>query len=190
MIDRQSVLSVSGDGPAGFDNQNRWVPRALFRFIVHVLFATIGGLVIGGIVLGSLHPILSHHHRLLFKLLTDLPYSPAFWLSALLVGFVVNTFMRDRSACWVGVVCVSLFAGMIVASIPGYERSAYDRQRTHNSFGEYIYGELFSLDDNECGGDECLGKMLITAPVLSSVAYSFGAWLALHPMRKREAGEN
>jgi hypothetical protein len=185
MIDRQSAINVTGDGTARFDDRGRWVPGVVFRFIAHFSIATIVSLVIGFLLLTLLPVGPSHHHRLLSKLLTDVPYSPALWLAGLLTGLVVNTFMRDRSACWVGIFCALLFAGMILASVPGYEHSTYDRQRTHSSFSEYIYGELFSLDDSQCGGDECLGKLFFTAPVLGSVAYSVGAWLALHPTRKR-----
>jgi hypothetical protein len=133
-MDRRNILSIGAeDARTRLEGQDRRVPRVIFRFAVHLLLATIGSVVIGVILLTPI-AFTGDHPGLLGELLTDAPYSPAFWLSGLPAGFVVNTLMRDRSAFWTGPVCIVLLAAMILTSIRGYQNSIYERQQSHNSF--------------------------------------------------------
>jgi hypothetical protein len=186
MVDRQSILNVLGKEISGFVGNEPQLRKIALRFIMHSAIATVGGGLVGFVLLNfvSLRPV-GPHWRLI-TLLADVPYSPAFWGPALLLGFVVNLRMADRSACWVGPLGALMLALLILLSIPGYERSGYELNRTGHSFLTYINGELFSLDPNKCSGDECLGKLLFTTPVLSCIAYSIGAWFALRFTHRQE----
>jgi hypothetical protein len=124
-----------------------------------------------------MRPVGRHYFAIL--LFFDIPYSPAFWGSALMVGFVLNRKLRDSMAYWLGPVEVLLFAILILASIPGYEASRYEITVSNHSFLRYIWGALFSIDPNKCPGGECLGQLLFTLPFLNCVAYSLGAGLGI-----------
>ena len=158
----------------------------LQRFVLHGLVATVGGLVLGFVVLSfvPLHRVGPHWRLITF--LTDVPYSPAFWLAALILGYVVNRYMGDRVACWVGVAGLLFMVLLILGSYPGYRHPGYELAASKHSFTNYIVGSLFALDPNRCPGDECLGKLFFTTPMLNSVAYSIGAAAAL---RRRKAVE-
>lgn len=147
------------------------------RFMMHAAVASVGCMTLG-LMLLNVVPVRArgpHYFAILF--LTDVPYSPAFWGSALLVGFALNRKSEDKVAYWLGPIALLTFAFLIVASLPSYEKSSYEVAMSGHSYMRYTWGQLFSIDPNKCPGDECLGKLLFTAPVLNCVAYSLGAWV-------------
>jgi hypothetical protein len=179
MVDRESILSVRENGASGFEPNELRFRKLAARFIMHSVLATVGGVLVGFVLLHFVPlPPIGPHWRLK-TLFADFPYSPAFWGSAMLLGFIVNRRIADRSACWVGPFGVLVLALLVGLSIPGYEASGYELNRTGHSFLNYIHGELFGLDPKACGSDECLGKVMFTTPVLNSIAYSVGAWIGL-----------
>jgi hypothetical protein len=183
MVDHRSMLSVREERVSGLDRNEPGLGKMVLRFVMHSALATIGGATVGLILLSfvHLHPVGPHWRPI--TLIADVPYSPAFWGSALLLGVFVNRNMADRSALWVGPVGAVMLALLIGLSFPGYRGSGYELARSDHSFLRYIGGELFGLDPNACGGDECLGKLLFTMPVLNAVAYSAGAWFGLRSKR-------
>ena len=114
-------------------------------------------------------------------------YSPAFWVPGFLLGFVINKQMRNRSAQWIGPACVLLLLVCVVCDVWFFSHSSYFRAATKGHYLRYEYDQLFSLEDGDCSNTECLAKLLILPPVWASVAYSIGAWLALHHARKQSA---
>ena len=149
------------------------------RFLVHAAVASIGCMILGLVLLNFVHLTARGPHYFLILFFTDVPYSPAFWGSAFLVGFALNRDSEDKLAYWLGPMALLSLALLIVASIPGYEESSYEVAMSNHSFMRHTWGQLFSIDPNKCGGDECLGKLLFTAPVLNCVAYSLGARLGV-----------
>ena len=83
-----------------------------------------------------------------------------------------------------GVFCTVCFVVMIATSWPGYGKSY--AHRIHGSFWADTNDELFSLSNRNCGDKECLGKLLFTMPLLCSIAYSGGAWLAWRSRKIKE----
>lgn len=106
------------------------------------------------------------------------PYGPSIIAGAAL-GFLVNRKLRNLAACWVGVLPVVGLALLILHWHSGYESSAYYRERTGDSYWVYLDEELFTTDSNKCANSECLGELIFTMPVVSAIAYSIGAILAL-----------
>jgi hypothetical protein len=145
--------------------------------MLHTAIATAGCMLFGGIFLNLLHIRAYGPHYFTILFLRDVPYSPAFWGSALVAGFVQTRINTDRVALWLGPIALFLFALLILLSIPGYLHSSYELAESNHSFIRYTWGELFSVDHN-CPSDECLGKFMFTAPVLNCIAYSVGAWLS------------
>ena len=183
MVDRQSILSVGEKEGPGFERSEPGFRKMALRFMLHSALATIGGVLVGLLVLNFVPLRQVGPHWRLVRLFADFPYSPAFWGSALFLGFLANRRMRDRCACWVGPAGVFMLALLIALSIPGYEHSQYELEHTDHSFLKYIHGELFSLDPKKSVSDEGLGKVLFTTPVLNAVAYSVGAWVGLRSRR-------
>lgn len=149
------------------------------RLIMHAVIAGVGCMILGAVFLSALHVRARGPRYFTILFLTDAPYSPAFWGSALVVGFALNRVWRDRLAYWLGPIALLGFILLIVASLWGYERSHYEIAISGHSFLRYTWGELFSIDPNKCPGDECLGHLLFTAPVLNCVVYSIGARLGM-----------
>jgi hypothetical protein len=149
MVDRKSALDIGGNENSDLNHDELGILRTTFRIIVHFSFATIGCSLIGFVLLGfiPLRPV--GPHRVLITLVGDVPYSPVFWGSALLLSFLVIRRTRDSSACWVGPMGLFMLAVLIGLSLPGYERSGYEIKQTDHSFFEHINGELFSLNSNK-----------------------------------------
>ena len=120
----------------------------------------------------------------MFLLRDSVPFGPSVWLAGFGLGFLINRKLRDRAACWVGIIGVLGLAILIICSYRGFETSAYYRQQTGDSYWAYLDESLFTSDSNKCGSSECLGQFFFTAPVVASVAYSLGAFLALRSKSK------
>jgi hypothetical protein len=162
-----------------FEDNAPTVQGRIFRFILHFFVATIVSAVIGIIVIARLDTGPSHHQGLLLTLLIGSQYSPILFVPGFFIGLVINDRMGSRSALWVGPVCVVLLFILVLGDIWSLSHSGYYRAYTQGHYLHYEYGQLFSLDNRDCGNTECLGKLLAVPPVLRSIAYSAGAWLAL-----------
>lgn len=132
-----------------------------------------------GALIGRVGP----SHWKLFRLTMDVPYSPLFWGSGLLIGFLLNRRTLSRAACWVWVGgAVWLAIGMLDSYSPPGSHPWYNPPwcpPAGCSFVEQVKDGLFDLSGDKCGGSECLGEFIFTTPVFASVAYSLGAWLGL-----------
>ena len=178
MVDHMGVLNIERDRTLNLDHHESGFRRIAPRLITHIVLATIVSTIVGFVLLGFLHLRPVAPHFFLITLLADAPYSPAFWGSALSLGFLVNKRMADRCALWVGPIAALMFALLIGLSLPGFQGSGYELKQSNNSFARYVYFELFSLD-SKFSSDGGLGKFLFTMPALSCIAYSLGAWVAL-----------
>jgi hypothetical protein len=141
------------------------------------------GIVFSLLLSGSIVRLLGIESPTMQRVLTDVPYGPLIWGSGLALGFFVNRRARNVSACWVGLIGILLLAFLVGHSYHNYESSIYYRKVTNNSFWVYTDNLLFTPDLAKCGGSECLGELVFTTPVLNSVAYSIGAWLALMSLK-------
>lgn len=180
MADPQSIMRLSEHGAARTDHNESDLGRSVLRFFMHCAFAVVGGMVVGFVLLSLIHMNPVGPHWRLITFFVDVPYSPAFWGAAMLLGFFVNQSMGDRSALWVGPAGLILLAAIVLISISEGEQPGYELvQHQHYFFLKQVAGELFGVDPKLCGGNECLGKLLFTVPALSSVSYSLGAFLGL-----------
>jgi hypothetical protein len=180
MVDRQRMMSVRDEGVSGPDRNESDLGKTVLRFVMHSALAAIGGVILGFVLLSfvHLHPV-GPHWRLI-TLLADVPYSPAFWGSALLLGFFVDRRMGDRSALWVGPAGLMVLAAIVLISVSGGGQPGHELAPHQDYFSlRRVAGDLFGVDPNLCGGDECLGRLFYTTPALNSVAYSLGAFLGL-----------
>jgi hypothetical protein len=160
------------------------------EFAKHTLIAMIGSMFVGGflsIVIGLVVGRVVPGYWVLLRLLTDVPYSPLFWGSGLPLGFLVNRRTLSGGACWVWIAGI-LWLGL--GALTSY--SPYRNHPWYNppwcppqgcSFLEQIRDNLFDLKGDRCGGSECAGEFLFTAPAFCSIAYSIGALLALRSKR-------
>ena len=165
-------------------NPTRVFRDKILRLMLYGGIAGVGCMISGFLILNILYVRAHGPHYFTILFFTDVPYSPAFWGSALVAGLVQARKTRDRLTLWVGPLALLLLALLIVLSIPGYLHSPYEIAQSNHSFATSIWGELFSVDPNKCPGDECLGKILFTAPTLNCLAYSLGACIALRKPRQ------
>src|SRR6202035_260429 len=106
MVDRQSMMSIREEGASGRDRNEPDLGKTVLRFVMHSAVAAIGAVIVGFVLLSFVHLRPVGPHWRLITLFADVPYSPAFWGSALLLGFFVQRSMVDLSALWVGPVGV------------------------------------------------------------------------------------
>ena len=102
----------------------------------------------------------------------DAPYSPILWGAAFTCGLLVNRTARHYSAQWVWIIGVSWLAVLIIGDVTAYN----PRSCNGCPLVEYLWDTYFNYWD--CT-QECMGQLLGTAPMLSSIAYSLGAATAL-----------
>lgn len=92
-----------------------------------------------------------------------------------LLGFLVASRWQDRESVWVWVPGVIWFAMGFYETgwLSGAAPSTHISVAIANLFGSW----------DKCAESECLYKLLVTAPLMCSVAYSLTAWLTLkfHP---------
>lgn len=114
-------------------------------------------------------------------------YNPWFWIPAGLSGYFVNRVTRNRSACVVGSVALLLLFALMSRDVSFHQQTPYFSQlindQYHGHYWRYEFEQLLSPSDAKCGSSECLGKLLFTLPVVTSIAYSIGAWLGLRSRR-------
>jgi hypothetical protein len=102
---------------------------------------------------------------------------PLSWWGGIALGFLINRRTLSRSACWVWIVGLTLLAAFMFWDVTTFGRS-----------WRYESSQLFSSD---CHEGSCLLQQFVTAPVLNSIGYSLGAWLALRftKANKTNAGQ-
>ena len=100
-------------------------------------------------------------------------------MPSVFLGLLVNWYMRHRSASWVGAVASVFLIPILFSDVAMMKGSEYYQQLTQGHYWSYEFKQLFSSIDAKCGDSECLKKLFVTFPFLSSLGYSFGAWVAL-----------
>jgi hypothetical protein len=106
--------------------------------------------------------------------LLDVPYSPLFWGTGLVLGFLMGNLTRSASARWVWIVGVSWLAWLLIGELVHYDpRWSYGMSRA-----EVVWYSYFSASNNKCT-QECLGKLFAVTPMFNCVAYSVGAAIGL-----------
>jgi hypothetical protein len=178
MIDSDSMLNVTGNQPAWGD-EGTPIRRWIAHFVLHATVATMGCWLLGMLLLVPLKHV---------GPLTDVPYSPAFWGVALIIGFVVNRQMLDRGAKrWVASIGFFILILGVASSLPCNQ--APTGESSLSACVKEVANKLFGLDPNVCGASECLDRLFLTTPALSSFAYSVGAWLGFASANKRKSSE-
>ena len=136
-------------------------------FVTHTLLAMVVTMAIGGLMCVTVNSWLGKVKNPWL----DVPYSPLLWGLAFFLSLFLNRVMPSRSAKWVWVVGVSWLVIVGVRDVRFYN----SRWCNGCSLLQYLWYSYFSYSN--CV-QECLGQLLVTAPMLNSVAYSLGAALA------------
>jgi hypothetical protein len=151
--------------------------RKIAVFVLHALIAMLASVALGGVLSGIVSLMLSPvgpRHWVLFRLTTDGPYSPFFWGTGVLLGFFVNRRMRNASAQWVWVAGICWLSVWIWDAVRTYDpRWCQDCSVLQN-----VWRKLFTVGYNSCMQD-CLGEVYGTTPMVTSIAYSLGAFFGL-----------
>ena len=144
------------------------------RFLFHSSLAIVGTTFIWFVmmaVLGRAGETLLEHIPLLVN---PLGWGPGFTL-----GLLVNRVMRSRSACW-GWPLSIVWLGYGIWN----ECREYRFPPWHPAAGDFVHRawHMFftSFKDAGAWGGSALAIVIFTMPALGSVAYSLGAWVALH----------
>jgi hypothetical protein len=160
------------------------------EFVTHTLVAMLASMFLGGLLSAGIGVAVGRvgpDRWVLYRLITDVPYSPLFWGSGLLLGFLVNRRTLSGAACWVWLAgMIRLGVGVLSSYSPYRDRPWYNPSWCPPqgcSFLEQIGDNLFDLKGDKCSGSECLGEFLFTAPAFCSIAYSVGAFLGLRSKR-------
>ncbi len=119
------------------------------------------------------------HHR---PYEVDSVFNPTLWIPSLLVGLIVNRFVRHSWAflapAAIGALVISV---MVYWDVSLFRKSAYEIGLAHGHVWRYELGMLFAPVSSVSPqkSERVLRQLFFTFPFLSSVAYSVGAWLAI-----------
>src|SRR5215472_6462998 len=141
---------------------------SIAKFSLHTLVALMGSMGLAWLLFMLFSPWLGTAKNPW----TDFPYSPFLWGSAFFLGLLINMATRNRSAKWVWLVGLLWLIAFTTSNVKGYD----PRWCLGCSVQQYVWYSLFSYWN--CS-QECLGQLLVTTPMLNSIAYSIGATLAL-----------
>jgi hypothetical protein len=99
------------------------------------------------------------------------PFAPFIALTALLMGYVLPSYMpRRRTATCLWLVGVLWLSFGIYDLMRGW-RSSWSPEKTRF---DYLIANLFT---SRCSGTECLYELFFAVPFIASVAYSLGAYV-------------
>lgn len=151
--------------------------RSLFRYLGHLAIAWPGvtAVIFGGAVFWGVISQLAHVSTAwpAIDALVDVPFFPLELAAALALGFCRNR-RGQRAPCWVWLPALAFFVwdahGVLVQPFDGGWRSVWN---TYFGYG--------------CQSSECLGEVLVTAPLYTSIVYSLGALAARLRARARRA---
>jgi len=158
-------------------NTAEWIGTLILHFLVAMFAGSFFGYLLGAL---SASLILLFTGFRVASLGPITVYTPLVWGWALLLGFVVNRKIRTQSACWVGalaIFCLVVIAWRDISFLKNPSSPYHVRVQGH--YLSYELKQLFPTDENDCGSSECLQLLIFTSPLLLSIAYSIGAWLAL-----------
>lgn len=142
------------------------------RFIMHVTIAV--GVLIPGMMFAAGIGRLLGRTDTFSRLLSDIPYSPLLWGTALLIGFVLNKRLRHHSACWTWLPGLCWLAIGILGTVSGHD----PRWCEGCAVSQDVWRNLFTVNLDYCL-QECLGELFVTTPSLTCIAYSIGAFIAI-----------
>ena len=97
-------------------------------------------------------------------------------LFALALGFVVNRRWGNQWAVFVWVFPLAIFV---------HEIAIWKVYAPGKTYWQDVWDNFFG---SNCSKSECLGEALVTAPCLSSIAYSIAAFLAIHVRPLQRSG--
>jgi hypothetical protein len=104
--------------------------------------------------------------------------SPFTTVCAGLLGFMVASRWHDRDSVWVWIPGVLWFA-------MGVYETGWQMGAAPSNYISVAVANLFG-PRNKCAESECLYELLVTAPLMCSIIYSFVTWLTLkfrpHPV--------
>jgi hypothetical protein len=165
--------------------------RSIGIFLLHSACATAGVLVLTFALLGLgstlfpepagpvvAVPLANFHpgppeafwHRLMYRPF-DSPFLGEIALG-LILGFTINLLLRSKSAKWAWTLPLAWFLLLVATNGPVYP--------PQDTFLHVIWRDYFGFQP----ADEGFVQFVATVPLLGSIAYSLGAWLALRRLRR------
>jgi hypothetical protein len=148
--------------------------KELVLFGLHTIFAMVVCTFLGGLTIIALGTWLTGGSE---NALLDAPYSPCLWGLAALAGFFLTRLLPSGFPGLVWIAGVAWLLLWIIRTLPSYD----PRWCMGCSESQYLWFSFFSY--RNCM-QECLGQMFVTAPMLSSIAYSIGAFLSSMTKRR------
>lgn len=148
------------------DELPKWLPK-LGAYLLHLFLASIGVFFIS-VFLGAGLEKLNVSETVLDSIFLWGPAFPGAATLGFLVGFGVNRLLRSKSAKWAWIPFVAWgLAGIYVNNPLGPVEGI-----------KYLFGTTCV---------ECADQMFVVMPLVTSIAYSLGAWLALKRNSHRAA---
>jgi len=149
----------------------------LLAIVVHLALCGVGALLIGFLFEALIYK--------LFDLITGSRsgfqdpfgmYSPIFWGWSVMLGYFVNRWAGNRQVYWCAILALAGLTAIVSWDILAVTPRQMEYYRTVAG-GHYIRYTLRLWFSPDCRGSACLGQFFVTAPCITSVAYSVGAWL-------------
>lgn len=145
------------------------VPLDGAAFLVNLFVATLGGMLLGSILmLVLLKPFEGKTNLVLDVIGLQIICVPAFVL-----GYLALWKFDQQSAMWTWAVGMAIWTCLVTIDLVNYHSSQYcSLNRWQHFWSEYIYV------DSKISCSEGWGQFLVTCPMLCNVAYAVGAMVA------------
>lgn len=135
------------------------------NYFLHLICATVLPVGAAFLLVGPVAASLTRSHSSQTALdMLGVYIAPALLAAGL--GYLLNCKLCHRVALWVSVLPAISFSYELITWNYG------------NSYGETLWAYLFGVT-GVCGGSECLGSILVPAPLMTSAVYAIFAYIGI-----------
>lgn len=160
------------------NNVKAWSSAAGF-FLLHSAVAMVGASIVGALVVAAVYSIFNDEGGSAAHNTNSWIANLMFGAPGLILGFLVNRKLQQRSACWVWVTGVAWIGIAISDSLHTY-RLEQPLLHLPCSAADTLINSFWVMDSSRCGGaSQPLYGVFFTIPALSAITYSIGAAIAI-----------
>ena len=156
----------------------------LIGFCLHVLLAMTGAFllapVIVRVVLRFVCLVAGMNVHQIPGIFQRAALSPISALTYVLFGFLLNRYLRHRSAPWIATIGVVWLGTALLWDFRGFGQSEF----IAGHFWRYEFNQLFT---SKCVQSECLEQWLVAVPAIAIVWYGIGTWIGLRATESRNS---
>jgi hypothetical protein len=154
----------------------------LLGFCLHVLLAMTGAFLLAPVIVQVVLRLVCLVAGVNLYQIPDIfqrALSPISVLTYVLFGFLLNRYLRHRSAPWIVTIGVVWLGTALLWDFRGFGHSEF----IGGHFWRYEFNQLFT---SKCVQSECLEQWIVAVPAMAIVWYGIGSWIGLRASESRK----